>query len=970
MERNPLDLELEELAGQLDWLQALAVGMVADYQAAEDLVQRALQEATAKGGWQPGKLKPWLVGTMRNLAKQYFRTEKRRRRREERVVEQARIRSTSLAEAADEPSPEQLASQVESQLLLSQAVLDIEEPYRSTILLFYYGGWSQQRIAENQGVSLRTVETRLRRARRRLRDALQGQYGKESWAMALVPLLLRTPPPSCPPPMVAAGPGSVGAGWWVSAALAMGVGLWAWGALEKEVAILDQGQQARLPHQVDDQGAASLDGLQREALTPTEGEPDGAEAGLGLRIQELRLVERGTGKPVVGQGIRLMFVRHPTAEERLQDEHPAHFRPRDRVWWTLGKAQGVTDDMGVWKVEIPDQSTFLFLDLGIHNPTHSLEQYGNGSASYPIAGTTPVPIQLAMVRRTGTASGYVLDEEGNPVGDAVVDVFYDAAFRDAGAPTRSVLTTADGRFTIDGFACDQGPVRLRARKPGYVTIGELRMERYAGFGVDYPGISLPLASPGGSVAVLVTDSQGGPLEGVDVLGALASSRTVVGKYAFGSYYEDWSVHGTTDTDGRVEIPDVAQRTLRWRARHPELLDWEQTLESTPPILPIALGRGGSLEVRVTAAGLPLPDAVIGVYGPTTRRVVVTAPSGGVSITGLDPQEELWVTVSHPEAALWVSAPLTAQVSGGFLDVTMEPGLTISGRVTGEGGLSDGSTKVDRAFLEEVYPQTMPEILLLDQSPEASSWLQVVGLDVASVAADGSFTFRGLPEMDAKLWYGMRQRPRGLARTHAGSRDVLLSPGSGMEGLAQVDVRVSERRSGLPVTTYYLHWRREVAGEEQDIPGVTVKDPEGRHRQGGLEPGPWSLVVWAPQGYTTRRLTSLGLTAGPQAVEVTLDFARSLRLRLVDEQGVGVEGVAVTVEDWDGDLLLQTGFDGNGFEDRLITDARGQLTLTSVPAEQAYRVVCRKEGFTHTFDLPGAQVEGEMRTLVMPLPANH
>ena len=56
VERNPLTVELEDLSGHLEWLQALAVSMVADRQTAEDLVQHALGEASNRLDWKPGRL--------------------------------------------------------------------------------------------------------------------------------------------------------------------------------------------------------------------------------------------------------------------------------------------------------------------------------------------------------------------------------------------------------------------------------------------------------------------------------------------------------------------------------------------------------------------------------------------------------------------------------------------------------------------------------------------------------------------------------------------------------------------------------------------------------------------------------------------------------------------------------------------------------------------------------------------------
>jgi len=45
MGEKSMRMELEQASNHLEWLQALAVSMVADQQTAEDLVQHALQEA-------------------------------------------------------------------------------------------------------------------------------------------------------------------------------------------------------------------------------------------------------------------------------------------------------------------------------------------------------------------------------------------------------------------------------------------------------------------------------------------------------------------------------------------------------------------------------------------------------------------------------------------------------------------------------------------------------------------------------------------------------------------------------------------------------------------------------------------------------------------------------------------------------------------------------------------------------------
>lgn len=94
----------------------------------------------------------------------------------------ARRRSARLAPSA---APEEIidaTQNVESGVLeeteresLARAVAALDERYRSSIVLFYEAGLSHGEIAKITGVSARTVETRLYRARRALRTILVGE---------------------------------------------------------------------------------------------------------------------------------------------------------------------------------------------------------------------------------------------------------------------------------------------------------------------------------------------------------------------------------------------------------------------------------------------------------------------------------------------------------------------------------------------------------------------------------------------------------------------------------------------------------------------------------------------------------------------------------------------------------------------------------------------------------------------------
>lgn len=72
--------------------------------------------------------------------------------------------------ASDEQNPEEAFLEEERRQTALAMLATLEEPYRSTVNLFYIEGKSYQEIAAMTGVSVKTVESRLYRARRALRE--------------------------------------------------------------------------------------------------------------------------------------------------------------------------------------------------------------------------------------------------------------------------------------------------------------------------------------------------------------------------------------------------------------------------------------------------------------------------------------------------------------------------------------------------------------------------------------------------------------------------------------------------------------------------------------------------------------------------------------------------------------------------------------------------------------------------------
>ena len=115
--------------------------------------------------------RPWLYGIATNLLRRHWRSEGRRRRAEARLH---RERVTA-------PPPTEPLDSIDAELLddrLRAALSGLRDGDRDVLLLFAWGGLSYAEIADALGIPLGTVQSRLHRARRRIRRRL-GADGSE-----------------------------------------------------------------------------------------------------------------------------------------------------------------------------------------------------------------------------------------------------------------------------------------------------------------------------------------------------------------------------------------------------------------------------------------------------------------------------------------------------------------------------------------------------------------------------------------------------------------------------------------------------------------------------------------------------------------------------------------------------------------------------------------------------------------------
>lgn len=133
-------------------------------QLAEDIVSEAFLKAYMTLEEGSGGFKFWLLKVCRNLYIDHLRREKHRAEESE-------------APDAGSPSPEEALLGDERRAALYRAIGALGPADREVITLFYFAGLSAERIAGLTGQTSGSVRTRLSRARARIRNIMEVDYG-------------------------------------------------------------------------------------------------------------------------------------------------------------------------------------------------------------------------------------------------------------------------------------------------------------------------------------------------------------------------------------------------------------------------------------------------------------------------------------------------------------------------------------------------------------------------------------------------------------------------------------------------------------------------------------------------------------------------------------------------------------------------------------------------------------------------
>jgi RNA polymerase sigma factor (sigma-70 family) len=161
---------VEELQGLRGLARALAHGD------ADDLLQDAAVAALEHPPATDRSVKPWLATVILNRWRMNRRSDARRQAREQAVEVEV--------EHVDPPNSADRARLLQR---LSDALVALDEPFRSTVIARYLDDKSCAQIAREQGVPAGTVRWRLKSGLERLRAALDDAAPRRHWQLALVP---------------------------------------------------------------------------------------------------------------------------------------------------------------------------------------------------------------------------------------------------------------------------------------------------------------------------------------------------------------------------------------------------------------------------------------------------------------------------------------------------------------------------------------------------------------------------------------------------------------------------------------------------------------------------------------------------------------------------------------------------------------------------------------------------------------
>ncbi|MCE9594336.1 MAG: sigma-70 family RNA polymerase sigma factor [Planctomycetes bacterium] len=903
--RSPLDAILAEEG----FIRALAKKLARDDEVANDVFQDTLLAAMKRPARPDVPVRSWIVRVIHNRVAQSHR---RRVRREQH-------------EALHEPehadlSPAETAERDGLRVHVLRAIEEMDEPYRSAIVLRFYEDLEPRQMAERLGVPVETARTRVKRALAQLRARLDREYRGDTarWATAL--WMWTLPARSG---IVAAPTGTSGARWASGLVAVIGCALLAW-FLRSRV-------------EPPNEDVASVSGVESRATelapaaSPSSGSERAQDPPQALPAVVLRVVRRDDGGAVAGARVR---ARDADGLERSTDTAGAATLP-----WPIDRE----------------------LDVEIDATESTLASRAHLA---PAERATLAGPWTITVEGSSEVAGRAIDRFGQAVALANVTVFAldDEDEPDLVAPVLA-STTSDrtGRFQFDHL-----PRRfaLAVESPERVA-ADLWLASFSR-ARKLDGLELVLDDPA-PVAGTVQDGDGNAIAGAKLTFARVRGDADLRSSAFA---ETWfrardEFEAESEYDGRFELARLPRGRYRLTLRKDGLATLTRSVLAPDSAVAIELESAIATEFVVAdSAG----EAVAGAratlrHSASSKRGLgggeqhaTSDAEGRIVASGAGAETSVWL---HLDAAGFASAlygPFDVSNDAPTRRVALDVGRTLDGSVRDESGAP------------------LAGVLVLARAVAATADLEDFGFghqhaffELARTRADanGEFRFDALTREDVELEVLPAERaapilaqvvPRGAERADL----VLRSTRAG--GVTLVG-RVTARIGGTALEDFTVSALPSDTPERSSRVTTHATRSDGRFRLELDSSGDWIVTASAP-GCASESRVLLGVESGVRTLVFELARARTLDVRVVDARGRPVPYATLAISD-DEDRPVAVALAAHERRSALQVGPRGEARLVDVPADRIHVDVTTPFLREATrFELELAQDASESRTLVL------
>ncbi len=794
---TPSDITPEALLAHSDWIRHLVAGLVRDPGRADDVLQETWLIALHRPPQENGNLRGWLASVARSVVQNLGRGEGRRKCREQAVA-----RLEALPDTVD------VIAKARLQGRMVDAVLGLDEPYRSSVLLRFFEDLPPREIAERMGRPVNTVRTHIARGLAQLRTELDAEFGdRESWGMAFLPLLWEGKKPLVSGTTLAKTSGGLMSLKWIAAALIALVSLLAWKQMQahdseqvpmQPMESITASQVVSTPPKSDPTTNVPESGRRLAVMQETSPIKPESAAAIETHLFEGRCVD-ATGRPVgdlslilqdpealdvssgwlgkVGEGLEItpeLIAQLKEGELSYVDYSGGHLSKsgieRLLAQMAYGTPMTVTLPDGSFSIKVP------FAKAEFACESESLAIAGEGTHIQESGEEE----QILVVSKRATLRGQVADEAGEPLEDAWVHVQLGLQYLPGfpmvlqrasdNTPRRATKTNATGEFHLEDIAYVPG-MTIHASLIGY------------GYGQRTAPIEIPTRidfvlkkdSPHPTVSGRVVGPTGAPVADATIRFTTYQTRTdLYGRFNFEVKREIAHMHDEEDLVAFA--PGSAPAVMR---------NFGGRLKSDPSSgqdLYLQLkGSTGSIRGRVLdPTGNPLSDIEIHLLGgltlPSTGEDVeelLASPWGVRTRTNSKGQFEIQglFSESYGLSALDRNTFLAASVHDivpGTEDVViiLAPSTQIAilrGRVTDEVGIGVSGAQLSSKFVvKDRHGRFGPSTISLDLGrTDAEGYFELADVPTSAVTLQVNGPHVKVKDVDISKWAAKAEKDEPL-----------------------------------------------------------------------------------------------------------------------------------------------------------------------------------------------------------------